>query len=326
MVDRRTPALAVLIVASVLTACGSNSAQTSDSAAPTSVAAAASSSHRLTLDTGKDYGNRYADGLLPVGDGRYRTSGAKKGYVYACAQYAQALSQGGGGAQVRGPWFTNGNTEYDINEKAHVQGRVHWDAQHSFTTKGKTRRVETNDLPTHTSGTFPIDSSDPAYQYDRNPNSISAQAVSLALPKNPTYGTPQCMGGVVGVMKTGVMLFSAFDAGGRDAGAWEVQDHCDAHPQMQGTYHYHSLSSCIKKVSVHHVIGWALDGFPITGPQVGGPNDVLTTRDLDVCHGITSKVRISGKAVTTYHYVMTEDFPYSVSCFRATPVSTGPIH
>lgn len=40
---------------------------------------------------------------------------------------------------------------------------------------------------------------------------------------------------------------------------------------------------------------------------------------LDECHGLTSIVDIDGESVQTYHYVMTQDFPYSVSCFRATP-------
>jgi hypothetical protein len=70
------------------------------------------------------------------------------------------------------------------------------------------------------------------------------------------------------------------------------------------------------------VIGWALDGFPITGPKVGKGN-ILSTADLDKCHGLTSTVKINGTKVTTYHYVMTQDFPYSVSCFRAEPVTTG---
>jgi hypothetical protein len=116
-------------------------------------------------------------------------------------------------------------------------------------------------------------------------------------------------------MLTGVALFNGFDAGARDAGAWEVQDQCGGHPQMEGEYHYHTLSNCITDVSVSHVIGYALDGFPITGPLVGRGN-VLTTRDLDVCHGITSTVTVGSTKVTTYHYVMTQDFPYSASCFR----------
>jgi len=72
------------------------------------------------------------------------------------------------------------------------------------------------------------------------------------------------------------------------------------------------------------VIGWALDGFPITGPVVR-KGDVLTTKDLDKCHGITSTVKVGGKKVKSYHYVMTQDFPYSVSCFRGDPVSVGPV-
>jgi hypothetical protein len=77
------------------------------------------------------------------------------------------------------------------------------------------------------------------------------------------------------------------------------------------------LSSCIADVSVQSVIGFALDGFPITGPKVGDHN-MLTTSDRDECHGITSEITLDGAPVTTYHYVMTQDFPYSASCFRST--------
>jgi hypothetical protein len=135
------------------------------------------------------------------------------------------------------------------------------------------------------------------------------------LSANPTYSSPSCMGGEVGIMLTGIALFNGFDAGGRDAGAWEIQDGCSGHPQSSGEYHYHTLSSCIKDVSVKTIIGFALDGFPITGPQVGA-NNILTTGDLDECHGLTSQIVLDGKSVTMYHYVMTQDFPYSVSCFR----------
>jgi hypothetical protein len=95
-----------------------------------------------------------------------------------------------------------------------------------------------------------------------------------------------------------------------------VQDDCGGHPQVSGEYHYHTLSSCIKDVSVQTVIGFALDGFPITGPQVSSGN-FLTTDDLDECHGIKSEIMLDGKTVKQYHYVMTQDFPYSVSCFHA---------
>jgi hypothetical protein len=52
-----------------------------------------------------------------------------------------------------------------------------------------------------------------------------------------------------------------------------------------------------------------------------GNGKYLTTDDLDECHGITSEITLDGKKTTIYHYVMTMDFPYSVSCFRGKPVS-----
>jgi hypothetical protein len=274
----------------------------------------------LVLDPKHDYGNQYADGVLPVGDGKYTTSAAKAGYVYACSSYAQNLSAGAGGAQARGPWFIDNNTEYDINKKIHVEGNVLSTADYHMTISGDTRTITTNDLPMHPTGIFPILSSDPAYAYDRNPNSIQSQAFTFALPLDPSYGDPTCETGEVGIMTTGVVLFNGFDAGGRDAGAWEVQDECNGHPQTDGIYHYHTLSACIKDTSVHDVIGYALDGFPITGPELA-TNNILTTADLDECHGITSQIILDGKSVTMYHYVMTADFPYSISCFRGKAIT-----
>ena len=266
----------------------------------------------LVLDPTHDYGDRYADGILPVGDGKAVTDGPSKGYVYLCRTGGT-----GGGAQERGPWFVNNNTEYDLNAKVHVEGSVSWDGEYDATVDGDRRIIATNDVPhDHTTGEFPVQPDDPAYEYDRNPNHIEEQDLTYDLAADPVLlDEPACMGGESGVMTTGVALFNAFDAGNRDAGAWEVQDSCDGHPQVTSEYHYHTLSSCIDDVGVETVIGFALDGFPITGPTVGEGN-ILTTEDLDECHGITSTIELDGRQVTTYHYVMTQDFPYSVSCFR----------
>jgi hypothetical protein len=280
---------------------------------PSPSVAAAQKVSAISLAT-KNYGDKYASGLLPVGDNHYTTTGPKKGYIYTCN--ANFVPAGQAGAQVRGPWFTNNNTQWDVNKKTAVAGHVNWTPSLNVTVAGGTRTITTNDLPNHFTGTFPVASSDPAYQYDRNPSTISAQSLAYALAANPTAGSANCVGGEVGVMLTGVALFDGFDAGGRDAGAWEVQDGCDGHPQNKGEYHYHTLSRCVKDTSVSTVIGYALDGFPITGPKVGDKN-YLTTSDLDECHGLTSDVMVDGKKVSTYHYVMTQDFPYSVSCFRA---------
>jgi hypothetical protein len=275
----------------------------------------------VVLDPDASYGDRYADGILPVGDEKWTLTDPSVGTIFLCRD--TFVADGQAGAQNRGPWFVDGDTSFDIDLKAAIQGSVTWSPRLSVTVDGAQRVIATNDLPEHPTGEFPVAHDDPARVYDANPNSISEQSLEYRLTVSPEYGEPQCMGGEVGVMLTGVALFNGFDAGGRDAGAWEVQDTCDGHPQNRGVYHYHSLSSCISEVGVDTVIGWALDGFPITGPTVSAGN-VLTTADLDECHGLISDVLVDGEVVTTYHYVMTQDFPYSVSCFRATPMRQGP--
>ena len=295
----RLTATCTVAILSLVAACSSGGNSKSSSAATTTSKAAAPSGRvtDLKLDPKHDYGNKYANGILPVGDSKYVTDAPKKGSVYLCrAPQGQA-----GGAQERGPWFVNNNTEY------------------SETMSSGNRVIATNDLPRdHTTGVFPVQPSDPAYQYDRNPNQIAPQSLTYTLNAAPTVAAKSnCVGGEVGVMTTGVALFDAFDAGGRDAGAWEVQDGCNGHPQISSEYHYHTLSSCIHDTGVTNVIGFALDGFPITGPKVGDDN-ILTTSDLDECHGITSTITLDGQQVETYHYVMTQDFPYSASCFRST--------
>lgn len=256
--------------------------------------------------------NKYKDGNLPLGDNRYVIDKPKKGYIYLCDAHPEP---NGGGAQTQGSWI-HGNS-WNINEKISVLGKNSWRNASFFSLISDTSRTFIgNNLPNHTTGDFPISDLDPAYKFDRNPNSIKAQSLNLNLPLNPVFSKePNCIGGEVGIMLSGVSLFDGFDAGLRDAAAWEVQDFCQGHPQKTGQYHYHSLSSCINDVSVKKVIGFALDGFPITGPQVT-EDTYLTTEDLDECHGITSNINLDGKEVNMYHYVMTMDFPYSVSCFK----------
>jgi hypothetical protein len=254
----------------------------------------------LQLNSAKNYGNKYANGVLPVGDSKYSTTKPQIGNIYACSSYASSLIPSQGGSQIRGPWFINNNTEYIPAKKVTVSGSVQWTGSITNVVSGSTRTITTNDLPSHKTGTFPILRTDPAYRYDQNGNSIAAQSLVYSLTANPSYGAEQCMTNAVGVMLTGVEIFSAFDAGGRDAGAWEMQDGCNGHPQQAHQYHYHTLSSCISDTSVQTVIGFALDGFPITGPKVSNGN-ILTTTDLDDCHGISSTVLLDGKSTTTYH-------------------------
>lgn len=263
----------------------------------------------------------YADGIVPLGDGHYTTSAPRKGYLYYCNTPPM-----GGGAQADGPWI-HGST-WNLREKLSVSGSVHWnEARFTDTIAGTERILSGNDLPiSHETGDFPIAQSDAVAKYDGNPNAIAAKTLSATLPLEPSYSaTPHCMpAGEVGIMLSGVKLFDAMDAEHRDAPAHEAQDSCGGHPQESGQYHYHNLSTCFADTGISTVLGYAYDGFPITGPVVA-PGKYLTTDDLDVCHGLVSTITDEkGKTYTTYHYVMTYDFPYSLSCFRGTPTISGP--
>lgn len=257
---------------------------------------------------------------LPLGDNKYATS-PKQGYVYSCQ-----TTFNGGGAFTQGPWIYATTKTWDLTRKVSVDGTVSWpNATWKLTQDGTTRTATFNDLPqNHTTGTYPIAKTDDAYNYDRNPNSISAHDLTLAIPTQPQLlSSPQCVGGEVGVMLSGVLIFNAFDAGGRDAVAMEVQDSCQGHPQEAGYYHYHGWSSCLtdQTTTTEHsaLVGYAFDGFGIFGLK-GENGTELSSANLDECHGHTHAIEWDGKTQNMYHYHMTQDFPYSVSCFRAKPV------
>ncbi len=261
---------------------------------------------------------------LPIGDGRYKTSGPKRGYIYSCSSSFNSA----GGAMVNGPWL-HGST-YDLLDKATVDGANSWpQATFSALKEGGERVLSGNGLPVGTTtGTFPISSSDDAYQYDRNPNSIKSRQFSYSIPTDPTKASSaSCLPqGVIGYAKNGVAIFNGLDAGGRDAVAHEVQDTCGGHPQQEGEYHYHEIPSCLTKGDSKHkrssVVGYALDGFPITGPR-GPHGKKLADDDLDACHGTKGKIKIDGKKLKTYHYAATDEYPYTLGCFRGTPVGTS---
>jgi hypothetical protein len=167
-----------------------------------------------------------------------------------------------------------------------------------------------NDLPiNHTTGVFPIASTDPAHNYDGTPNHIAAQSVTWRLPRNPTAASKQsCTGGrPIGVLKDGVMLFNALDGEGRDAAAHEVLDACGSHPDPSSSYHHHDVPPCIIKKAPNGratLVGYALDGCGIC--VVKSANGTLpTNRALDVCHGTTSRVPWNGRVRRVYHYVAT---------------------
>jgi len=249
---------------------------------------------------------------LPLGDGKISNE-PRRGYVYACMSSFRS-----GGARHAGRWI-HGAT-WDETQKIQVQGDVSWpEASISIRENGIQRLISGNALPVdHSTGIFPVQRNDPAFQIDRNPNAISAQTIALTLPRMPVVAAESgCLPmGMIGMSLDGVPFFSALDDAGRDAVAHEVQDRCDGHPQHRGEYHYHGPSPCMKTMTDNNtLIGYALDGFGIYSMYDENGKE-LTDNDLDECHGRVSRIMWDGKPVRMYHYVLTREYPYTVGCFR----------
>jgi YHYH protein len=252
----------------------------------------------------------------PLGDGKVSHE-PKRGYVFACS----TRFPGGGGAHRVGDWVKDGFWWPAM--KPVVEGDVAWpNASIKVQVQGEQRVVAANNLPLHTTGTYPIDPKSNAHNYDRNPNSISEKAILLRLPAKPEIAAqPTCVPmGMIGFALSGAAIFNAFDLAGRDAPAYEIQDKCNGHPERNGQYHYHDWSSCMAdkdaKAGDHSaVVGYMLDGFAIYGLRGEGGAE-LTNADLDECHGHTHEVEGQGKNTKTYHYHFTREYPYTIGCFK----------
>ena len=295
---------AVAIAASLaLTACGDDD---DDSGATEATTTATAEAPDLTA--------------LPLGDDKFSDS-PRRGYVYLC----QEPAGGAPAAATDLPWIDQQAGTWNAEEKIEVPGQVAQQSEFVVGEGGEQRGFSGNDLPDHPTGTFPVPEDSEAYQYDQNPNEISAQDFLLEVPFNPVALTePSCMGGEAGILLTGSALFNAFDANGADAPAHELQDSCDGHPQNTGIYHYHSLSDCVddNEPGQGHspLVGYALDGFGIYGYH-GENGEVLTNADLDECHGHTHEITWNKNPTELFHYHATYEFPYVVGCFRGEPAA-----
>jgi len=261
------------------------------------------------------------EGKIPIGDGKVST-GPKKGHVMSCQTRFKPNARG---AHNSGDWI-KGNYWYP-ELKPIVDGNVKWSGGGvRISVSGATRKITTKGVPTHTTGIYPIRRSDDAYQFDRNPNRIKNKTLSLVLPARPQIASrASCVPmGMIGVAITGVAIYNALDAPGRDAVAHEIQDACNGHPQRSGQYHYHGPSDCMVQVgnaSNGHsgLVGYALDGFGIYGSSGAGGRH-LSNKDLDACHGHVEKVMWDGKVTEMYHYHLTDEYPYTLGCFKGRPV------
>lgn len=197
--------------------------------------------------------------------------------------------------------------------------------------------LETDDIPNH-----PRD----AYYAIPNRGVVVPSAATATVAKDPTKPqswrftiptSPQYTAtvtdaplGSIGVMTSGSVLFNPYEGDGKtiamasnftitDAAGITASfvDQCAGHPTpVAGEYHYHGLPVCFASQSgASRIIGFALDGFPIYGP-----NDIRGNRvpveSLDQCDGINSPTPEFPDGI--YHYVLpgTSDSTSSIKCFH----------
>jgi hypothetical protein len=201
-----------------------------------------------------------------------------------------------------------------------------------------------NGLPSTLMGNFPVQPGDPSYSYyaalpgGTNPDTgqvyssaaaigISPYALQSYVPLTPIaspVGSPNKIKSlIVGITLTGAVWH--FEKAPNNANVLFnptnalPTDQCFGHPYYE-QYHYHGYSwKCFPNQGTSGqspVFGFALDGYPITGPRAADGH-MLKNTELDECHGTTSTITMpDGSSLNTYHYVLNNEYPYSVGCFR----------
>lgn len=232
----------------------------------------------------------------------------------------------GAGANNADDW-TNADGTWDYTIKPQVEGNVTWNSEFNIELDGNGNRIITgNALPDHPTGIFPIQPGTIPYQYDGNPNIISEHVVNYILPAIPEIASsPSCVGfGPSGISLSGSAIYHGSSTLGTDAAAHEMLDRFGGHTDGTETYHYHfpavDLQNHIDQYENGHsgLMGYMLDGFGIYGPY-GEEGELLTSSDLDECHGHKHPVLWDGEMIEIYHYHWTYDFPYNIGCYKGTP-------
>jgi hypothetical protein len=207
----------------------------------------------------------------------------------------------------------------------------------------------------------------PPYTFvQTTPNPLQAQMNHWEIPRNPVEAaqtTAVPMLGLAGFSVNGQPFFGPNEGAQPAAEAYGdpvyngIMDPCLGHTANQ--YHYHSmLVKCLNQSSLvaepwmnddppageaSPVVGWAMDGFPIYGPQECGDQACAKVVEmqsgyakigdpktnawqayqwsahagdatyLDACNGHHGP---NGD----YHYHATSGFPYIIGCYRGTPM------
>jgi len=214
------------------------------------------------------------------------------GHLWLCG-----LPSSGAGNSDASDW-TNSNRTWDYTRKPQEDGNVNWISNFNVILDGSGNRIITgNTLPDHPTRVFPIDPASLAYQYDRNPNTIDTHQVSYTFPAIPQVATrSSCVTfGPSGIALSGSAIYHGASTLGNDTAAHEMLDRFGGHTDGTETYHYHYMADDLENYIHAHtaghsgLMGYMMDGFGIYGPR-GDEDEILTSADLDECHGHTHPV------------------------------------
>lgn len=274
-----------------------------------------------------------------------RINAPARNTVFACVEIQIPLTPakikigpilGSSMAQAQTPWVKDDKV---IIEKIEVMtGSVSLESELEITETQTTRHFTSNGIPNHPIGIFPIPKDSPAYKYyealpaEGYDNAaeipVGPYDLDVVLPLNPQIAEkPSCLKSLMtGVALTGAAWHIEIAADSElnvfDPNAALPTDRCFGHP-YEGEYHYHGYSwKCMDKGAPGEqspLLGYALDGFGIYGP-FDENGEVITNAQLDECHGRVGMVNFNGKMQNIYHYVLNNEYPYSIGCLRGTPL------
>jgi len=180
------------------------------------------------------------------------------------------------------------------------------------------------------------------------PLSITSNTVTVNICPEKASSTTSTNMGVIGYMLSGEAIYNAFEGGGTQvpamsdnvsytfttsAGVTETAsfiDSCNSHPTPLTTgytWHHHGIPVCLVSQidgssGPSHIIGFALDGFPIYGGRDVNGN-VIDVSALDSCNGITSATPEFPSGA--YHYVLpigVAGKQSSMNCYAGTVTQT----
>ena len=258
---------------------------------------------------------------LRLGDSELTTLAPERGKLYAC----RAGNPGAPGSnRDRITWIDDTNGTWNILAKPFLPAGSFSPVAgtSSVTESALTRTISGNNLPVDGKiGDWPMTKYPVLTAIDRNPGIPAANNFSFTLQLNPTEAAnPSCVDlGPIGMTLNGVVLYNAVDGRGNDAVAHEIVDIYGGHP-AQSDYHYHFVPERLDEVaslSDGHsgLIGYIRDGFGLYGYNGAGGIE-LSNQDLDECHG-------HSHSPIGYHYHSTIEYPYTIGCYRGTPMASA---